>query len=116
MIHTHAGRALFRITVTPAWSCTSRPSWPAPTTACMTVSHSVGCRRRPGSGRMRICWPSTTTGAAGCRCERRERRGVAALHLYAIHEDVPFTRAMTNDVHDEVEALASWLELTVVRG
>ncbi len=38
------------------------------------------------------------------------------LHLYAVHEDVPFTRAMTKDVHDEVEALASWLDLTDVRG
>jgi uncharacterized protein YcaQ len=38
------------------------------------------------------------------------------LHLYAVHEDVPFTRAMSGDVHDGVEALASWLDLTVVRG
>lgn len=42
------------------------------------------------------------------------KKGV--LQVHAIHQDVSFTRAMTTDVQDEVEALASWLGLTVVRG
>src|SRR5437764_156308 len=35
----------------------------------------------------------------------------AVLEVHAIHEDVPFTRAITKAVRDELESLASWLEL-----
>jgi hypothetical protein len=34
--------------------------------------------------------------------------------VHAIHEDVTFTRAMTEAVHAELQALASWLGLGVV--
>ncbi|MEH1164263.1 crosslink repair DNA glycosylase YcaQ family protein [Micromonospora sp. CPCC 205539] len=38
------------------------------------------------------------------------RRGVLAVH--AIHQDVPFTLALTRAVHDELRDLAAWLKLT----
>jgi uncharacterized protein len=40
-------------------------------------------------------------------------RKSGTLAVHAIHEDVPFTRAMTRAVHDELQELASWLRLTV---
>jgi uncharacterized protein YcaQ len=39
-------------------------------------------------------------------------RKSGTLLVHAIHEDVPFTRAMTDAVHHELEELASWLQLT----
>jgi uncharacterized protein YcaQ len=36
------------------------------------------------------------------------------LRVYAIHEDVPFTRATTAGVRKEIDDLAAWLELEVV--
>lgn len=38
-------------------------------------------------------------------------RKTSTLKVHAIHQDVPFTRAMTTDVHAELEALASWIGL-----
>jgi hypothetical protein len=34
--------------------------------------------------------------------------------VHAIHEDVSFTRAMTDAVHHELDELASWLQLTAL--
>ncbi len=34
------------------------------------------------------------------------------LLVHAIHEDITFTRAMTETVHNELAELASWLHLT----
>jgi uncharacterized protein YcaQ len=36
----------------------------------------------------------------------------SVLRVYAIHEDVKFTRSMTKAVQAELEDLASWLELS----
>jgi uncharacterized protein len=41
-------------------------------------------------------------------------RKVSRLRVHAIHQDVPFTRAMTKAVHAELEGLASWLGLDAV--
>ena len=38
-------------------------------------------------------------------------RKASALRVHAIHEDVKFTRTMTNAVQAELEDLASWLGL-----
>jgi uncharacterized protein YcaQ len=38
----------------------------------------------------------------------------SVLEVHAIHEDVPFTRPITEAVHGELEALASWLTLESV--
>jgi uncharacterized protein len=40
-------------------------------------------------------------------------RKAGVLRVNAIHEDVPFTRAMTAAVSDEIEDLARWLEVAV---
>jgi uncharacterized protein YcaQ len=40
-------------------------------------------------------------------------RRTGTLRVDAIHEDVPFTAGVTDAVHAELEALASWLGLTV---
>ena len=40
-------------------------------------------------------------------------RQTGRLVVNAVHEDVPFTSSMRNDVHGEVERLATWLELSV---
>jgi uncharacterized protein YcaQ len=41
-------------------------------------------------------------------------RKAGVLRVYAIHEDVPFTRATTAGVRKEIDDLAAWLELEVV--
>jgi uncharacterized protein YcaQ len=41
-------------------------------------------------------------------------RKASRLRVNAIHEDVRFTRAITKDVHAELDALASWLGLDAV--
>jgi uncharacterized protein YcaQ len=40
-------------------------------------------------------------------------RTVGVLHVDAVHEDVPFTKAMTAAITKEIKALAAWLNLTV---
>jgi len=43
-------------------------------------------------------------------------RKAGTLYVHAIHEDVPFTRAIRAAVTDEVDELGGWLGLTVSRG
>ncbi|MGH8925460.1 MAG: DNA glycosylase AlkZ-like family protein [Acidimicrobiia bacterium] len=40
-------------------------------------------------------------------------RTAGTFRVHAIHQDVPFTKAMSKSVHTEIEALASWLGLDV---
>jgi uncharacterized protein len=40
-------------------------------------------------------------------------RKAGVLRVDAIYEDIPFTKAVSNAVHSEIDALASWLGLTV---
>jgi uncharacterized protein len=42
-------------------------------------------------------------------------RRTARLHVHAVHQDVPFTRAITKAVHAELHALAQWLGLDDVQ-
>ena len=42
-------------------------------------------------------------------------RKASALVVHAVHQDVPFSRAMTEAVNAELEALAQWLGLDAVR-
>jgi uncharacterized protein YcaQ len=42
-------------------------------------------------------------------------RKASALEVHAVHQDVPFTRVMTDAVRAELEALAQWLGLDDVR-
>ena len=38
-----------------------------------------------------------------------------ALVVHAVHQDVPFTAAMTAEIDQEIAALADWLELDLRR-
>ncbi|WP_193607743.1 DNA glycosylase AlkZ-like family protein [Nocardioides lijunqiniae] len=49
-------------------------------------------------------------GKVDATADRRE----GELRVEALHEDVPFTRAMTRAVHDELTDLAAWLDLQLV--
>jgi uncharacterized protein len=40
-------------------------------------------------------------------------RKASTLHVYALHPDVKFTRAITKAIHAELDALARWLDLEV---
>jgi uncharacterized protein YcaQ len=42
-------------------------------------------------------------------------RKARQLQVHAVHEDVPFTRVMTAGVNRELDALATWLGLPIVR-
>ena len=45
------------------------------------------------------------------KLDARAERDLGVLQVHAIHEDVPFTKAMTAAVHGEIRDLAGWLEL-----
>jgi uncharacterized protein YcaQ len=42
-------------------------------------------------------------------------RKAGALVVHAVHQDVPFTAAMTAEIDEEIAALADWLELDLRR-
>ncbi len=42
-------------------------------------------------------------------------RKASALRIHAVHQDVPFTRAITKAVDAEIDALAQWLGVDVIR-
>jgi uncharacterized protein len=48
------------------------------------------------------------------KLDAKADRDASALRVHAIHEDVKFTRTMTNAVQAELEDLASWLGLNAV--
>jgi uncharacterized protein YcaQ len=48
------------------------------------------------------------------KLDAKADRDASVLRVHAIHEDVPFTRAMTADVEAELDDLASWLGLDAV--
>jgi uncharacterized protein YcaQ len=50
------------------------------------------------------------------KLDARADRKAGSLRVAAVHEDVPFSAAMRNDVDAEIEALAAWLGLTPTRG
>jgi uncharacterized protein YcaQ len=55
----------------------------------------------------------TQVARIGLGANRLADRKRSVLEVHAIHEDVRFTRGIT-EVHAELEALASWLELEAV--
>ncbi len=46
------------------------------------------------------------------KLDAKADRKAGALRVHALHQDVPFTKAMTAAVHAEIAELAAWLELT----
>jgi uncharacterized protein len=72
--------------------------------------YKPAAKRRWGYFALPVLHHDRLVGKADVLADRKASR----LRVNAIHEDVRFTRAMTKDVHAELEALASWLSLDAV--
>ncbi|MEU5553843.1 crosslink repair DNA glycosylase YcaQ family protein [Micromonospora sp. NPDC047793] len=66
-------------------------------------------KRRWGYFALPVLHHDRLVGKLDATADRKSGR----LVVNAVHEDVPFTAAMTADVHAEIESLAAWLGLTV---
>jgi uncharacterized protein YcaQ len=64
-------------------------------------------QRRWGYFALPILHHDRLVGKADAIAERKTSR----LLVHAVHQDVPFTRAMTKAVNTELDALAAWLHL-----
>jgi uncharacterized protein YcaQ len=65
-------------------------------------------QRRWGYFALPVLHHDRLVGKADATADRRTGR----LVVHAVHQDVPFTPAMTDDVARELRELASWLGLT----
>jgi uncharacterized protein YcaQ len=68
-------------------------------------------QRRWGYFALPVLHEDRLVGKLDAKAERKRGR----LVVHALHEDVPFTAAMTAAVEAEVDALAAWLGLEVER-
>jgi uncharacterized protein YcaQ len=68
-------------------------------------------KRRWGYFALPVLHQDRLVGKLDATADRKSGRFV----VHALHEDVRFTRAMRNDVDDEIAELARWLGLTIVR-
>ena len=69
--------------------------------------YKPAAKRRWGYFALPVLHDDRLVGKVDATADRKR----AVLEVHAIHEDVPFTRAITKAVRDELESLASWLEL-----
>ena len=67
-----------------------------------------------GSGATTRCRCSTATGWSG-KLDATAERDEGVLRVDAVHEDEPFTPAMTAAVDAEIDDLAAWFGLEVMR-
>jgi len=67
-------------------------------------------KRRWGYWAMPILHGDRLVGKLDATADRK----AGVLRVDAVHEDVPFTKAMTRAVHDEIKDLAAWLRLPLV--
>lgn len=67
-------------------------------------------KRRWGYFALPVLHHDQLVGKVDARADHKE----SVLWVHAIHQDVPFTPAITDAVHAELQALASWLDLTEV--
>ena len=65
------------------------------------------------SGATTPCRSCTATGWSGSSTPRADRKE-GELRVAAVHQDVPFTKAMTEAVEREITDLARWLDLELV--
>jgi uncharacterized protein YcaQ len=72
--------------------------------------YKPAARRRWGYYALPVLHHDRLVGKVDAKADRR----ASVLRVFAIHEDVRFTRAMTRAVHAEVDDLAQWLGLTDV--
>ncbi|WNM38908.1 crosslink repair DNA glycosylase YcaQ family protein [Micromonospora halotolerans] len=71
--------------------------------------YKPAAKRRWGYWALPILYGDRLVGKLDATADRR----AGVLRVDAIHEDVPFTRAMTTAVRHEIEDLADWLGLTL---
>lgn len=67
-------------------------------------------QRRWGYWALPILHRDRLIGKLDAKADRKQ----SVLHVYAVHPDVRFTRAVSEAVDDEIEALASWLGLVEI--
>jgi uncharacterized protein YcaQ len=76
----------------------------------MLEMYKPAAKRRWGYFALPVLHQDRLVGKVDAIADRKASR----LRVNAIHEDVRFTRAITKDVHAELDALASWLGLDAV--
>lgn len=72
--------------------------------------YKPAAKRRWGYFALPILHGDRLVGKVDATADRKAR----VLRVDAIHEDVPFTRRMTAEVHSEIEDLADWLRLDLL--
>jgi uncharacterized protein len=73
--------------------------------------YKPAAQRRWGYFALPILYGDRLVGKLDATADRKA--GVFCVH--AVHQDVPFTKAMTSDIDQEIEDLARWLRLRLVR-
>ena len=72
--------------------------------------YKPAAKRRWGYYALPVLHDDRLVGKVDATANRKQ----SVLEVHAVHEDVPFTRDMSEAVHAELEDLASWLGLTSV--
>jgi uncharacterized protein YcaQ len=73
--------------------------------------YKPAAKRRWGYYALPILYGDRFVGKLDATADRK----AGMLRVDAVHQDIPFTKAMTADVDREITALASWLELDLTR-
>jgi uncharacterized protein YcaQ len=73
--------------------------------------YKPAARRRWGYFALPVLYGDRLVGKVDALADRKA--GVLLVH--AVHQDVPFTAAMTAEIDQEIAALADWLELSLRR-
>jgi uncharacterized protein YcaQ len=73
--------------------------------------YKPAAKRRWGYWALPILWGDELIGKVDAVADRK----AGVLRINAVHEDEPFTKAMTSAVHREIRDLAKWLELDLVQ-
>jgi uncharacterized protein len=73
--------------------------------------YKPAAKRRWGYFALPILYDDRLVGKLDATADRKAGR----FFVDAVHEDAPFTTAMTKAVDDEIVALADWLGLTLER-
>ena len=73
--------------------------------------YKPAAKRRWGYYALPILYGDRLVGKLDATADRKE----GELRVAAVHQDVPFTKAMRSAVDDEIAELACWLELVLVR-
>jgi uncharacterized protein len=69
--------------------------------------YKPAAKRRWGYYALPVLHDDRLVGKVDAKADRK----ASVLQVFAIHEDVRFTRKLTRDVHAELESLAGWLDL-----